>query len=76
MARLKPRTIRLIARLHAGLWKATEGKLGNGFETAPFMMLTTTGRKTGRERTTPVLYLQYGADLDAQVTAAFGAAPG
>jgi deazaflavin-dependent oxidoreductase (nitroreductase family) len=27
------------------------------------MMLITRGRKTGRERTTPVLYLQYGADL-------------
>jgi deazaflavin-dependent oxidoreductase (nitroreductase family) len=34
------------------------------------MMLTTRGRKTGRERTTPVLYLQHGADLI--VVASFG----
>jgi F420H(2)-dependent quinone reductase len=34
------------------------------------MMLTTKGRKTGRERTTPVLYLRYGADLI--VVASFG----
>jgi len=34
------------------------------------MMLTTKGRKTGRERTTPVLYLQHGADLI--VVASFG----
>ncbi|HTN72639.1 MAG TPA: nitroreductase/quinone reductase family protein [Methylomirabilota bacterium] len=70
MARLKPRTIRLIGRLHAWLWKLTGGKLGNAFGTAPFMMLTTRGRKTGRERTTPVLYFPYGADLI--VVASFG----
>jgi deazaflavin-dependent oxidoreductase (nitroreductase family) len=70
MARLKPRTIRLIGRLHAWLWKLTGGKLGNGFGTAPFMLLTTRGRKTGRERTTPVLYLQDGTDLI--VVASFG----
>jgi len=52
------------------LWKLTGGKLGNAFGTAPFMMLTTRGRKTGRERTTPVLYLQDGADLI--VVASFG----
>ena len=45
------------------MWKLTGGKLGNAFGTAPFMMLTTRGRKTGRERTSPVLYLQHGADL-------------
>lgn len=33
-------------------------------------MLTTRGRKTGRDRTTPVLYLRYGADLI--VVASFG----
>jgi F420H(2)-dependent quinone reductase len=70
MARLKPRTIRLIGRLHAWLWKLTGGKLGNAFGTAPFMMLTTRGRKTGRERTTPVLYFRDGADLI--VVASFG----
>src|SRR4029453_13181167 len=70
MDRLKPRTIRLIGRLHAWLWKFTGGKLGNVFGRGPFMMLTTRGRKTGRERTTPVLYLQHGADLI--VVASFG----
>ena len=70
MARLKPRTIRLIGRLHAWLWKRTGGRLGNAFGRVPFIMLTTRGRKTGRERTTPVLYLRYGADLI--VVASFG----
>ena len=58
MVRLKPNTIRLFGRLHVGLWKLCGGKLDNAFERLPFMMLTTTGRKTGQRRTTPVLYLQ------------------
>ena len=70
MARVKPGTIRLIGRLHAWLWKLAGGKLGDAFGRAPFMMLTTRGRKTGRPRTTPVLYLQDGADLI--VVASFG----
>jgi len=70
MARLKPRTIRLIGRLHAWLWKLSGGKLGNAFGKFPFIMLATRGRKTGRERTTPVLYLQSGNDLI--VVASFG----
>jgi len=70
MARLKPGTIRLIGRIHAWLWRLFGGKLGSGFERAPFMMLTTKGRKTGQARTTPVLYLQDGPDLI--VVASFG----
>jgi F420H(2)-dependent quinone reductase len=70
MVRLKPNTIRLFGRLHVGLWKLCGGKLDNAFERLPFMMLTTTGRKTGRRRTTPVLYLQDGIGLI--VIASFG----
>jgi deazaflavin-dependent oxidoreductase (nitroreductase family) len=70
MARLKPGAIRLIGRFHAWLWKMTGAKVGDAFGTLPFMMLTTRGRKTGRKRTTPVLYLQHGADLI--VVASFG----
>ena len=58
MARLKPNTIRRLGRVHAWLWKLCGGKLDNAFGKLPLMMLTTTGRKTGRRRTTPVLYLQ------------------
>jgi deazaflavin-dependent oxidoreductase (nitroreductase family) len=70
MARLRPGTIRLIGRLHAWLSKLAGGKLEYAFGRAPFMMLTTKGRKTGRSRTTPVLYLQDGPDLI--VVASFG----
>jgi deazaflavin-dependent oxidoreductase (nitroreductase family) len=37
---------------------------------APFLLLTTKGRKTGRSRMTPVLYLEDGSDLI--VVASFG----
>src|SRR6266550_4324556 len=63
MVRLKPNTIRLLGRLHAGLWKLCGGKRDHAFGRLPFMMLTTTGRKTGQRRTTPVLYLQDETDL-------------
>jgi F420H(2)-dependent quinone reductase len=70
MERLKPRTIRLIGRVHAWVWRLTRGRLVNGIGAAPFILLTTKGRKTKRARTTPVLYLQDGDDLI--VVASFG----
>lgn len=70
MKRLKPRTIRLMGRLHAWLWRLTRGRLVNSIGPAPFILLTTKGRKTGRSRTTPVLYLEDRGDLI--VVASFG----
>jgi F420H(2)-dependent quinone reductase len=70
MKRLKPRTIRLMGRLHAWLWRLTGGRFVDGIGAAPFILLTTKGRKTGRSRTTPVLYLEDGGDLI--VVASFG----
>ncbi len=70
MARLKPNTIRLLGRLHAWLWNLCGRKLDNAFGKLPLMMLTTTGRKTGQRRTTPVLYLQDETGLI--VVASFG----
>jgi deazaflavin-dependent oxidoreductase (nitroreductase family) len=70
MARLKPNTIRRLGRVHAWLWKLCGGRLDNAFGKLPLMMLTTTGRKTGRCRTTPVLYLQDETSLI--VVASFG----
>jgi deazaflavin-dependent oxidoreductase (nitroreductase family) len=70
MTRFKPRTIRLIGRLHASLWRLTRGRFVDGIGAAPFILLTTRGRKTGRLRTTPVLYLEDGGDFI--VIASFG----
>jgi deazaflavin-dependent oxidoreductase (nitroreductase family) len=61
--RLKPNTIRRMGGLHAWLWRLSGGLLGDGFGRAPFLLLTTIGRKTLKPRTTPVLYFQDGKDL-------------
>jgi deazaflavin-dependent oxidoreductase (nitroreductase family) len=70
MKRFKPKTIRLIGRLHASLWRLTRGRFVDAVGAAPFLLLTTKGRKTGRLRTTPVLYLEDGRDFI--VVASFG----
>ena len=41
-------------------FRANDGKVSGPFEGAPLLLLTTTGAKTGREHTTPVVYLQDG----------------
>jgi deazaflavin-dependent oxidoreductase (nitroreductase family) len=38
-------------------FRANEGKVGGQFEGAPMVLLTTTGAKSGRRHTTPVMYL-------------------
>jgi deazaflavin-dependent oxidoreductase (nitroreductase family) len=41
-------------------YRATRGRLTATGSVAPLMLLTTTGRRTGRERTTPVIYIRDG----------------
>lgn len=38
-------------------FRANGGKVGGGFEGAPMVLLTTTGRKSGEPRTVPLVYL-------------------
>ena len=41
-------------------FRANEGRVGGNHEGRPLLLLTTTGRKTGRTHTTPVMYLADG----------------
>jgi deazaflavin-dependent oxidoreductase (nitroreductase family) len=41
-------------------FRAHDGKVTGVFEGAPLLLLTTTGAKTGRKRTTPLVYFQDG----------------
>lgn len=43
-----------------GLYKLTRGVIGGRFGSTTMLLLTTTGRKTGRPRTTPLRYLREG----------------
>ena len=42
------------------LYKLTRGKQGGTFKKAPVALLTTTGRKTGQPRVSPLLYMRDG----------------
>jgi deazaflavin-dependent oxidoreductase (nitroreductase family) len=54
-------------------FRANEGKVGGPFEGAPVLLLTTTGAKSGQQRTTPVMYLPDGERM--VVFASKGGAP-
>jgi deazaflavin-dependent oxidoreductase (nitroreductase family) len=44
-------------------YRATDGKVGGQFENSPLLILTTTGAKSGRAHTTPVVYTTDGDRL-------------
>jgi deazaflavin-dependent oxidoreductase (nitroreductase family) len=53
--------IKAMSRLNTWAYRATNGRLGGRFRGgAPVMLVTTTGRKTGRRVTLPLLYLRDG----------------
>ena len=56
-----------VARLHTSLFRATAGRVGGRIVNSPVLLLNAAGRKTGRQRTTPLLYLR---DGDRYVTVA------
>jgi len=45
---------------HVFLYRLSAGRLGGSFRGAPILLLTTVGRKTGKLRTTPLLYIKNG----------------
>jgi deazaflavin-dependent oxidoreductase (nitroreductase family) len=54
--------IRLVTTTHELWYRATDGLVGGNVFGAPILLLTTTGRKSGLPRTTPLLYLRDGDD--------------
>lgn len=61
--RLLVRVSRTVAAAHTALFRATGGRAGNRFRGGDVLLLTVTGRRSGRQFTTPLLYLRDGADL-------------
>jgi deazaflavin-dependent oxidoreductase (nitroreductase family) len=61
MAASPPRLIsKVFTGIHVLLYRMSEGKVWGKMVGLPVLLLTTTGRKTGRVRTTPVVYLRDG----------------
>lgn len=50
-----------VARLHAALFRVSGGRIGGRMAKSPVLLLNTTGRRSGKRRTTPLLYLRDGA---------------
>ncbi len=50
--------IKWMSRGNAWIYRHTSGKLGGVFQNSAVALLTTTGRKTGQPRVSPLLYLR------------------
>ncbi|MDQ5824572.1 MAG: nitroreductase family deazaflavin-dependent oxidoreductase [Chloroflexota bacterium] len=48
------------AERHVAIYRRTGGRLGGRIRELPVLLLTTTGRKSGQQRTQPLNYLRYG----------------
>ena len=58
LKRQRFRLIRLVSRLHRWVYQLSRGKAVGKFGKCNFLLLTTTGRRTERSRTVPLLYLE------------------
>jgi deazaflavin-dependent oxidoreductase (nitroreductase family) len=62
-SRRAPRFARMVGRLHARAYRLTRGRgIGRWFG-APVLVLETVGRRSGKRRRTPILYLEQGNEL-------------
>ena len=50
----------ILSRIHRAIYRVSGGRVGGSFGKAPVLLLTTTGRKSGRSRTQPLLYARDG----------------
>jgi F420H(2)-dependent quinone reductase len=55
--------LKLGSGVHAGVYRATGGKLFGRMGESPILLLNTVGRKTGKKRTSPLLYVMDGEDF-------------
>ena len=55
--------LKLGSGLHSGVYRASRGKLFGRMGKSPILLLNTVGRKSGKKRTTPLLYVMDGEDF-------------
>jgi F420H(2)-dependent quinone reductase len=55
--------LRWTGKLNIPLYRFSGGRIGGKINEAPVLLLTTTGRKSGQQRTAPVVYLADGENL-------------
>ena len=52
-----------VTGIHSLLYRSSNGIIGATIANSPVLLLTTTGRRSGKQRTVPLLYLQDGPNL-------------
>jgi F420H(2)-dependent quinone reductase len=57
------RGLRAIGKLNVPAYRLSGGRIANKIGDGPVLLLTTTGRKSGEQRTAPVLYLAHGESM-------------
>jgi F420H(2)-dependent quinone reductase len=55
--------MRAASGVHAAVYRASGGRVGGEAGNLPVLLLTTTGRKTGKQRTAPLLFVRDGDDV-------------
>jgi deazaflavin-dependent oxidoreductase (nitroreductase family) len=60
---IRAKLVNAFVNANVTLYRRSGGRLGNSMKGAPVLLLDHVGRKSGRARTAPVLYLQNGDDL-------------
>lgn len=55
--------IQTVSRIHEFWYRVTDGMIGSSWMGRRMLLLTTKGRKSGRERTTPLLCIEDGDNL-------------
>jgi len=60
---LSTRTFRLLGKINKPVYRLSGGRIGGRVGKAPVLLLTTTGRRSGLERTAPVVYLEDGDNV-------------
>ena len=54
---------KVASTFHTALYRLSGGRLGGNLGRAPVLLLTVAGRKSGKRRTTPLLYSRDGDNL-------------
>ena len=65
--------IKALSALHRGIYSASGGRVGNHIAGMPVLLLRTTGRKTGKPRTSPLSYVEDGGAI--VLVASYGGRP-
>jgi len=65
--------IKAISKIHGYVYRISRGRLGKQFGHVEFLLLTTTGWKSGRKRSVPLTAISHGANYI--LIASFGGSP-